>query len=218
LVADDQAMVRQGFGALLAAQGDMAVVGQAANGAEAVGLWRQLHPDVVLMDVRMPVMDGLEATRQILADPAAINARVLVLTTFDLDAYVYEALRAGASGFLLKDAPADDLLRAVRVVAAGDALLAPSVTRRLIADFSRLRAHDERPAADLGELTPRENEIFRLLAKGLSNQEIGHRLYIADQTTKTHVGRILAKLGLRDRAQAIVLAYESGIVRPGDDS
>jgi DNA-binding NarL/FixJ family response regulator len=217
LVADDQAMVREGFGALLAAQTDMAVVGQAANGADAVRLCRELDPDVVLMDIRMPVMDGLEATRQILSqqpeeeEPAP---RVLVLTTFDLDEYVYEALRAGASGFLLKDAPGDELVHAVRVIAAGDALLAPSVTRRLIADFARQR-RAEGPSGSVDALTARENEILRLIARGMSNTEISQTLFIAEQTTKTHVGRILSKLGLRDRAQAVVFAYESGLVNPG---
>jgi DNA-binding NarL/FixJ family response regulator len=218
-VVDDQAMVREGFSALLGAQEDLVVVGQASDGAEAVRLCRALHPDVVLMDIRMPVMDGLAATRRILGDTTdEPPLRVLVLTTFDLDEYVYEALRAGASGFILKDAPAAELVRAVRVVAGGDELLAPSVTRRLIADFSRPRNPSVDLPADLDELTPRENEIFRLVARGLSNREIGERLYISDQTTKTHVGRVLAKLGVRDRAQAIVLAYESGAVRPGEGS
>jgi DNA-binding NarL/FixJ family response regulator len=213
LVADDQAMVREGFGALLAAQPDLVVVGGAADGAEAVRQVRELKPDVVLMDVRMPVMDGLEAARRILDGSA--SSRVLMLTTFDLDDYVYEALRAGASGFLLKDAPAAELVRAVRVVAAGDALLAPSVTRRLIADFARRpRRPDVRPPG-LEVLTPRETEVLRLIALGLSNAEISDRLVIAEQTTKTHVGRILMKLGLRDRAQAVVCAYESGLVMPG---
>jgi DNA-binding NarL/FixJ family response regulator len=220
LIADDQAMVREGFGALLNAQTDLSVVGQAADGAEAVRLCRDLRPDVVLMDVRMPVLDGLEATRQILGGSTEEpKPRVLVLTTFDLDSYVYEALRAGASGFLLKDAPAAELVLAVRVVAAGEALLAPSVTRRLIADFSRQQQADRRPPVPAGRveaLTPRESEILRLVARGLSNAEISKALFIAEQTTKTHVGRILSKLDLRDRAQAVVFAYETGLVRPGD--
>jgi DNA-binding NarL/FixJ family response regulator len=216
LIADDQAMVREGFAAVLAAQPGLEVVGQAGDGTEAVRLTRHLHPDVVLMDVRMPVMDGLQATRQILGTaPDAAVPRVLILTTFDLDDYVYEALRAGASGFLLKDAPAAELVHAVRVVAAGDALLAPSVTRRLIADFAR-RPRESVPAPTaLSALTVRETEVLRLIAGGLSNAEISDTLVIAEQTTKTHVGRILAKLGLRDRAQAVVLAYESGLVTPG---
>ncbi|MEV8507138.1 response regulator transcription factor [Actinoplanes sp. NPDC051475] len=215
LIADDQAMVRQGFGALLAAQPDLLVVGDAADGAAAVSQARRLDPDVILMDVRMPVMDGLEATRQLAASPGG-GPRVLILTTFDLDDYVYEALRAGASGFLLKDAPAADLVQAVRVVAAGDGLLAPSVTRRLIAEFAaRPRAQKPRPTA-LNALTPRETEVLRLIARGRSNQEIAADLVVAEQTVKTHVGRILAKLGLRDRAQAVVFAYESGLVAAGE--
>jgi DNA-binding NarL/FixJ family response regulator len=213
LIADDQAMVREGFAAVLAAQPGLLVVGQAADGAQAVHQARQLRPDVVLMDVRMPVMDGLQAARQILSAPP--GPRVLMLTTFDLDDYVYAALRAGASGFLLKDATAAELVHAVRVVAAGDALLAPSVTRRLIADFARQpRLGAPFPQA-LGALTQRETEVLGLIARGLSNTEISENLFIAEQTTKTHVGRILAKLGLRDRAQAVVLAYESGLVTPG---
>jgi DNA-binding NarL/FixJ family response regulator len=216
LIADDQAMVREGFAAVLDAQPGLVVAGQAADGAEAVRQARCLRPDVVLMDVRMPVMDGLQATREIVraaADPA--TPRVLMLTTFDLDEYVYEALRAGASGFLLKDATAAELVHAVRVVAAGDALLAPSVTRRLIADFSRRPHAEPAPPVALGALTHRETEVLRLIARGLSNAEISDALVIAEQTTKTHVGRILAKLGLRDRAQAVVVAYESGLVTPG---
>ncbi|MEU8256425.1 response regulator transcription factor [Micromonospora inaquosa] len=205
LIADDQAMVRQGFGALLAAQPDLLVVGDAADGAQAVAAARHLDPDVVLMDVRMPVMDGLEATRKLLGDRSAQRPRVLILTTFDLDDYVYEALRAGASGFLLKDAPAADLVQAVRVVAAGDALLAPAVTRRLIAEFAA------RP-----DRRPRETEVLRLIARGRNNAEIAGDLVVAEQTVKTHVGRILAKLGLRDRAQAVVLAYETGLVSAGE--
>jgi DNA-binding NarL/FixJ family response regulator len=210
LIADDQAMVRQGFGALLGAQPDLVVVGDAADGAAAVTAARELRPDVVLMDIRMPVMDGLEATRRLTDGP-----KVLILTTFDLDDYVYEALRAGASGFLLKDAPAADLINAVRVVAGGEALLAPSVTRRLIAEFAtRPRAGRPRPAA-LNALTPRETDVLRLIARGRSNQEIAADLVVAEQTVKTHVGRILAKLALRDRAQAVVFAYETGLVIPG---
>jgi DNA-binding NarL/FixJ family response regulator len=216
LVADDQAMVREGFGALLAAQPDLTVVGQAADGADAVRLADELHPDVILMDVRMPVMDGLEATRRILEHACDETPRVLMLTTFDLDEYVYDALRSGASGFLLKDAPADELVHAVRVVAAGDALVSPSVMRRLIADFvaqpQRVRAE---PVA-LDALTPREREVLGLVARGLSNAEISTMLVVAPQTTKTHVGRILRKLNLRDRAQAVVAAYESGLIVPGE--
>jgi DNA-binding NarL/FixJ family response regulator len=224
LIADDQAMVREGFAAVLAAQPGLVVVGQAADGAEAVAQARELSPDVVLMDVRMPVMDGLQAAREILAagpGPGEHRPRVLMLTTFDVDDYVYEALCAGASGFLLKDATATELVHAVRVVAAGDALLAPSVTRRLIADFTS-RPRPERqdpgdpPPASLSALTPRETEVLRLIARGMSNAEISEALFIAEQTTKTHVGRVLAKLGLRDRAQAVVLAYESGLIAPGD--
>jgi len=220
LIADDQAMVREGFGALLAAQPGITVAALAADGAEAVTLARRTRPDVVLMDVRMPVLDGLAATRELLqASRGEPAPRVLMLTTFDLDEYVYEALRAGASGFLLKDAPAAELVHAVRVVAAGDALLAPSVTRRLIEDFASRprpgsqRQHDMRAAA---LLTPREAEVLTLIARGMSNAEISASLVIAEQTTKTHVGRILMKLGLRDRAQAVVFAYESGLVTPGE--
>jgi DNA-binding NarL/FixJ family response regulator len=219
VIADDQAMVREGFGALLAAQPDMTVAGLAADGREAVELARESKPDVMLMDVRMPVLDGLGATREVLRQQTA--GHVLMLTTFDLDEYVYKALRAGASGFLLKDAPAAELTRAVRVVAAGEALLAPSVTKRLIADFARRprpgAAAPTGAARQLGELTPREREVLTLVARGLSNAEISESLVIAEQTTKTHVGRILMKLRLRDRAQAVVLAYESGLVTPGAD-
>jgi len=210
LIADDQAMVREGFGALLAAQPDMLVVGDAPDGETAVAKSRALGPDVVLMDIRMPVMDGLEATRRLAGGP-----KILILTTFDLDDYVYEALRAGASGFLLKDAPAADLINAVRVVAAGEALLAPSVTRRLIAEFAA-RTHGDRPRpAALNALTPRETDVLRLIARGLSNQEIAAELVVAEQTVKSHVGRILTKFDLRDRAQAVVFAYETGLVIPG---
>jgi DNA-binding NarL/FixJ family response regulator len=216
LIADDQAMVREGFAAVLTAQPGLVVVGQAADGADAVRQAGQLRPDVVLMDVRMPVLDGLQATRQILAPGQAARPRVLMLTTFDLDDYVYEALRAGASGFLLKDATAAELVQAVRVVAAGDALLAPSVTRRLIADFASQPRADAPQPRPLTALTQRETEVLRLIARGLSNAEISDTLVIAEQTTKTHIGRILAKLDLRDRAQAVVVAYESGLVTPGE--
>jgi DNA-binding NarL/FixJ family response regulator len=218
LIADDQAMVREGFAAVLTAQPGLQVVGQAADGAEAVRQARQLSPDVVLMDIRMPVMDGLQATREILGRFAGKQLpRVLVLTTFDLDDYVYAALRAGASGFLLKDATAAELVAAVRIVSAGEALLAPSVTRRLIADFARQPRPDQPPPPALDALTQRETEVLRLIARGLSNAEISDALVIAEQTTKTYVGRILAKLNLRDRAQAVVAAYETGLVRPSRD-
>ena len=216
LIADDQAMVREGFAAVLTAQPGLQVVGQAADGADAVRQALHLLPDVVLMDVRMPVMDGLQAARQILGNASGpARPRVLMLTTFDLDDYVYEALRAGASGFLLKDATAAELVHAVRVVAAGDALLAPSVTRRLIADFAHRPRPDPPFPRTVGALTQRETEVLRLIAHGLSNTEISTTLVIAEQTTKTHVGRILAKLDLRDRAQAVVFAYETGLVTPG---
>jgi DNA-binding NarL/FixJ family response regulator len=215
LIADDQAMVRQGFGALLSAQPDLLVVGDAADGADAVARARTLDPDVVLMDVRMPVMDGLEATRRLLG-PGRDRPKVLILTTFDLDDYVYEALRAGASGFLLKDAPADDLVHAVRVVAAGEALLAPSVTRRLIAEFATRPNRDRPRPTALNALTPRETDVLRLIARGRSNQEIAADLVVAEQTVKTHIGRILGKLALRDRAQAVVFAYETGLITAGE--
>jgi DNA-binding NarL/FixJ family response regulator len=212
LVADDQEVVREGFAALLGTQKDMTVVARAADGAEAVTLSAEHGPDVVLMDVRMPVMDGIEATRRIAANGDG-GPRILILTTFDLDDYVYEALQAGASGFLLKDAPAETLFDAVRVVAAGDALLAPRVTRRLIAEFARLRPRQVKPD-ELSTLTPRETEILGLVAEGLSNREIADRLVLSDETVKTHVSHVLRKLGLRDRAQAVVVAYETGLVVP----
>ena len=215
LVVDDQELVRSGFCVILEAADGITVVGEAANGAQAVAAVAAFAPDVVLMDVRMPEMDGLEATRLITARERTSGPKVVMLTTFDLDDYVYEALRAGASGFLLKDATAAELVHAVRVVAAGDALLAPSVTRRLIADFARGPRQDPPFPATLGALTNRESEVLQLIAHGLSNAEISDTLVIAEQTTKTYVGRILAKLDLRDRAQAVVLAYETGFVTPG---
>jgi DNA-binding NarL/FixJ family response regulator len=218
LVADDQGMVRSGFSILLNAQPDIEVVGEAINGQEAIARSAELSPDVILMDVRMPVLDGLQATRQIAAGAADGHSapRVLVLTTFDLDDYVYEALRAGASGFLLKDASAGELAEAVRVVAAGDALLSPGVTRRLIAEFARLGAPRAASRKNIEDLTERETEVLSLVARGLSNAEIATHLVVAEQTIKTHVSRVLMKLALRDRAQAVVFAYESGLVRPGE--
>ena len=219
VVADDHQVVRTGFAELLGTQPDFTVAGTARDGAEAVHRCRELRPDVVLMDVRMPGTDGIEATRQ-LAGPAA--PRVLILTTFDLDEYVYDALRAGASGFLLKDVTAERLFDAVRIVAAGEALLAPTVTRRLIGEFARLRPRDADTAgpaaAALASLTPRETQVLRLVAEGLSNPEIAARLVVTEETVKTHVSRMLSKLGLRDRTQAVVAAYESGLVVPGAGS
>jgi DNA-binding NarL/FixJ family response regulator len=217
LIVDDQAMVRQGFAALLAAQPDLQVVGDAADGAQGLAMARERSPDVVLMDIRMPVLDGLEATRRVLdVAPGARRPKVLMLTTFDLDDYVFEALRAGASGFLLKDAPAAELVNAVRVVASGDGLLAPSVTRRLIEEFAAKPRANRPQSARLSALTPRETDVLRLIARGQSNVEIAATLVVAEQTVKTHVGRVLAKLGLRDRAQVVVFAYETGLVVPGD--
>jgi DNA-binding NarL/FixJ family response regulator len=212
LIADDQALMRTGFRMILDAQDDIEVVGEAIDGADAIRQFEKLAPDVVVMDVRMPTMDGIEATRRL----AALErpARVLILTTFDLDDYVYEALRAGASGFLLKDRPSEELVAAVRVIAAGEALLAPSVTRRLIEEFARRAPAPTR--TELDELTEREREVLVLMARGLSNAEIARALFVAETTVKTHVGRVLHKLRLRDRAQAVVLAYESGLVQPGD--
>lgn len=215
VVADDQEVVRAGFAALLETQPDLTVVGIAADGEEAVRACAEHRPDVVLMDVRMPTMDGIEATRRIAA--ADGGPRVLVLTTFDLDEYVYDALGAGASGFLLKDAPAETLFEAVRVVAAGEALLAPAITRKLIGEFARLRPRLAPRPDLLRELTPRETEVLRQVAEGLSNAEIAERLVVAEETVKSHVSRILTKLGLRDRTQAVVAAYESGLVAPRAD-
>jgi DNA-binding NarL/FixJ family response regulator len=213
LIADDQALVRTGFRVILDAEPDLEVVGEAGDGRETVELVPQKRPDVVLMDIRMPNLDGIEATRRLTALPRA--PRVLMLTTFDLDEYVYEALRAGASGFLLKDAGADELLHAVRVVAGGEALLSPSITRRLIADYARRPPASEQPAA-LADLTPRELEVLRMLARGLSNGEIARELVLGEATVKTHVARVFQKLDLHDRAQAVVLAYETGLVVPGE--
>jgi DNA-binding NarL/FixJ family response regulator len=217
LIADDQMMVREGFSVLLGAMPDIEVVGEAVNGRDAVERVRELAPDVVLMDIRMPELNGIEATREIVAADGA--AKVLVLTTFDLDEYVYQALRAGASGFLLKDASARQLADGVRVVAAGEAPLAPSVTRRLITEFSKLsetpRLVPTGQQATYGDLTERETEVLVLIAQGLSNGEIAERLVVAESTIKTHVSRILVKLGLRDRTQAAVFAYEARLVRPG---
>jgi DNA-binding NarL/FixJ family response regulator len=215
LVVDDQQAVRAGFAALLETQTDITVVATAADGEEAVQLAHEHRPDIVLMDIRMPVLDGIAATRRICAEARDDGPRVLVLTTFDLDEYVYDALQAGASGFLLKDAPPETLFEAVRVVAAGDALLAPGVTRRLIAEFARLRPPQRTRSEDLDALTRRELEILSLVAVGLSNHEIADRLVLSNETVKTHVSHVLRKLGLRDRAQAVVAAYESGLVVPG---
>ena len=214
VVADDHQVVRAGFAGLLGTQPDFTVVGTAGDGAEAVRICRELRPDVVLMDVRMPGMDGIEATRQ-LTGSAAGGPRIVILTTFDLDEYVYDALCAGASGFLLKDVTAESLFEAVRVIAAGEALLAPTVTRRLISEFAQQRPKtDAPPVTALAALTPRETQVLRLVAEGLSNPEIAGRLVVTEETVKSHVSRVLSKLGLRDRTQAVVTAYESGLVVP----
>jgi DNA-binding NarL/FixJ family response regulator len=212
LVADDQALVRTGFGMILKAEPGIEVVGEAANGHEAIERAREAEPHVVLMDVRMPELDGVAATRQIV-DGSETAPRILVLTTFDLDEYVYEALRAGASGFLLKDAPEDQLLAGIRIVADGGSLFAPAVTKRLIERFAQ--REPARPPAALEELTPREVEVLRLLARGLSNAEIAKQFVVSEHTVKTHVAHVLQKLDLRDRVQAVVVAYESGLVQPG---
>jgi DNA-binding NarL/FixJ family response regulator len=214
LIVDDQAMVRAGFRMILETEDDIVVVGEAEDGGKAIVAAESTRPDVVLMDVQMPVMDGLEATRQIAADAQDGRPRVLILTTFERDEYIFEALRAGASGFLLKNAPPEDLIDALRVVAAGDALLAPSVTRRIIAEFARQPVAVPR-TLDLSQLTEREVGVLRLLARGMSNAEIADALYVGEATVKTHVSNILTKLNLRDRVQAVVLAYESGLILPG---
>ena len=213
LVVDDQPLVRAGLGVILGAQADIEVVGEAGDGLEALDAARRLEPDVVLMDIRMPRLDGLEATRRIM--DAGTGARVMILTTFDTDEHVFEALRAGASGFLLKDAPREQLVEAVRTVAAGEALLAPSVTRRLIEEFSRRPVTTERVSPLLPSLTAREREVLEAMARGLSNAEMAAALFVGEATVKSHVAHVLMKLGLRDRVQAVIFAYESGVVSPG---
>jgi DNA-binding NarL/FixJ family response regulator len=215
LIADDQALVRAGFRAILELQPGITVCGEATDGRDAIDIARKRHPTVVLMDIQMPDIDGLEATRRIIAEAGDRPIAVLMLTTFDLNEYVYEALRAGASGFLLKDVPPEDLVAAVRVVAAGDGLIAPTITKRLIEQFARI-APPSTPPRELESLTPREHEVLILVARGLSNAEIAEELVLSEATVKTHVKRILAKLGVRDRVQVVVLAYESGVVAPGD--
>jgi len=212
VVADDQELVRTGFRAILSSEPGIEVIGEAKDGREAVEAAKQLRPDVVLMDIRMPVLDGLAATRRVVTGPDS-RPRVLILTTFDLDEYVFEALRSGASGFMLKDSPADQLITAIRVVAEGDALLAPQITRRLISEFARRRPSTAMPE-QLQTLTDRETEVLKLVGRGLSNSEIAAELHVAETTVRTHVGHLLTKLGLRDRVQAVVLAYESGLIRP----
>ncbi len=216
LLVDDQALIRAGFRMILEAEEDIEVVGECADGAQAVDSARRLEPDVILMDIRMPEMDGIEATRRIAEAAGDAPRRVLMLTTFDLDEYVYDALRAGASGFLLKDVPAEQLVDGIRVVAEGDALLAPSVTKRLIHEFARSAPAGRQLPPALEDLTPRELEVFKLMARGMSNAEIAAELVVSETTVKTHVARVLMKLGVRDRVQAVVLAYESGVVSPGE--
>jgi DNA-binding NarL/FixJ family response regulator len=214
VLADDQALVRAGLKALLDAREDIEVVGEGADGAQAVGLAKTLRPDVVLMDIRMPVLDGLQATRQITSDPRLGHVRIIILTTFELDEYLFEALRYGASGFLVKDTEPVDLVTAVRVVANGDSLISPGMTKRLIAEFAS-RSKEPGPAAEMNVLTEREREVVVLVAGGLTNDEIAERLFMSPATARTHVSRAMIKLGARDRAQLVVLAYESGLVRPG---
>jgi DNA-binding NarL/FixJ family response regulator len=214
LLADDQALVRAGLRALLDARDDIEVVGEAADGAQAIGLAKTLRPDVVLMDIRMPVLDGLQATRQVASDARLGNVRIIILTTFELDEYLFEALRYGASGFLVKDTEPVDLVTAVRVVAKGDSLISPGMTKRLIAEFAS-RSKEPGPVTELGVLTGREREVMVLVAGGLTNDEIAGRLFMSPATARTHVSRAMSKLGARDRAQLVVMAYESGLVRPG---
>jgi DNA-binding NarL/FixJ family response regulator len=216
LLVDDQALIRAGFRMILEAEEDLEIVGECADGTQAIDSVKRLKPEVVLMDIRMPEMDGIEATRRIVGADGDPPVKVLMLTTFDLDEYVYDALQAGASGFLLKDVPADQLVAGIRLVAQGDALLAPSVTRRLIQEFSRSAPGRREAPAALEELTPREMEVFKLIARGMSNAEIAAELIVSETTVKTHVARVLMKLGVRDRVQAVVLAYESGVIAPGD--
>ena len=215
VIADDQQLVRAGFRKILEAEDDITVLAEASTGLEAITAARRCHPDVVLMDIRMPDLDGLQATRQLLREDPSLT-RVLILTTFDLDEYVYQALHAGASGFLLKDSPPDQLLAATRIVAAGDALLAPSITRKVIQEFARHPDRSLRAAHGLSELTTREHEVLTLLARGLSNSQIADQLFISDATVKTHVARVLMKLNLPDRVHAVIFAYETGLIQPGD--
>jgi len=214
VLADDQALVRSGFAALLDAEDDITVVGEAADGVEAIRLAVREKPDVLLMDIRMPRLDGIEATRKIAADPALRAVHVIILTTFEMDEYIFAAIRSGAAGFLVKDTDAAELIRAVRTVAAGEALLSPGVTRRLIAEFAA-RTKDPRPVRGMDELTDRERQVLALIATGLSNEEIARQIYISQSTVKTHAARAMMKLGARDRAQLVVFAYEGGLVRPG---
>jgi DNA-binding NarL/FixJ family response regulator len=215
VIADDQALVRAGFKMILEAEPEIEVVGEAEDGVEAVEMIKRLNPDVALMDIRMPRLNGLEATRQITNGAGDVSTRVLVLTTFDLNEYVYEALRAGASGFLLKDVPSEQLVAGIQVVARGEALLAPSITRRLIEEFAKNQPVEVTPPKEVEELTAREMEVFKLIARGMSNAEVAAELIVSETTVKTHVARILMKLHLRDRVQAVVYAYETGMIQPG---